>query len=35
MADGTFYCEKCNRTMDEKQFYSSNNLDKYPEAKLH
>lgn len=31
----TFYCEKCNRTMDEKQFYGSNNLDKYPKAKLH
>ena len=30
----TFYCEKCNRTMDEKQFYSTNNLEKYPEGKL-
>ena len=30
----TFYCEKCNRTMDEKEFYSSNNLEKYPEGKL-
>lgn len=30
----TFYCEKCNRTMDEKQFYYSNNLEKYPEGKL-
>ena len=35
MADNTmFYCEKCNRTMDEKQFYGSNNLEKYPEGKL-
>ena len=25
-----YYCEKCNRTMDGKQFYSSNNLEKYP-----
>lgn len=30
-----FYCEKCNRTMSEKEFYSSNNLEKYPEGKLH
>ena len=30
----TFYCEKCNRTMDETQFYGSNNLEKYPEGKL-
>lgn len=30
----TFYCEKCNRTMDEKQFYGTNNLEKYPEGKL-
>lgn len=26
----TYYCEKCNRTMGEDQFYSSNNLVKYP-----
>lgn len=26
----TFYCSKCNKTMDEKQFYRSNNLEKYP-----
>lgn len=32
----TYYCEKCNRTMDETQFYSSNNLEKYPNnGKLH
>lgn len=24
------YCEKCNRTMGEDQFYTSNNLTKYP-----
>ena len=28
------YCEKCNRTMDEKEFYRSNNLEKYPEKGL-
>lgn len=26
------YCEKCGRTMDETQFYTSNNLEKYPNA---
>lgn len=26
----TYYCEKCNRTMAAEQFYSSNNLEKYP-----
>ena len=25
-----YYCEKCNRTMNGEQFYSSNNLEKYP-----
>ena len=32
MPDGTkqYYCEKCNRTMGADQFYSSNNLEKYP-----
>lgn len=24
------YCEKCGRTMDDTQFYRSNNLEKYP-----
>ena len=28
------YCEKCNKTMDEKEFYRSNNLIKYPENGL-
>lgn len=27
---GSHYCTKCNSTMDEKNFYSSNNLEKYP-----
>lgn len=26
----TYYCEKCNRTMEGTQFYGSNNLEKYP-----
>lgn len=30
----TRYCEKCGRTMDVDQFYSSNNLEKYPEGKM-
>ena len=29
-----FYCAKCNKTMDEKQFYKSHNLEKYPTGKL-
>lgn len=28
------YCTKCKRTMVETQFYSSNNLKKYPSGKL-
>lgn len=31
---GVRYCEKCKRTMDEKDFYNSNNLEKYPESKM-
>ena len=27
-------CEKCGRLMDEIQFYSSNNLEKYPDGKF-
>ena len=30
----SYYCEKCNRTMNADQFYSSNNLEKYSEGKL-
>lgn len=26
----THYCEKCNKTMDEGQFYTSKNIEKYP-----
>lgn len=33
--DRSFYCETCNKTMNEDQFYGSNNLVKYPEGKLH
>ena len=32
MAD--LYCERCHKTMDEKNFYNSNNLEKYPSGKL-
>lgn len=28
------YCEKCHKTMDDKNFYSSNNLEKYPNGKV-
>lgn len=31
---GMRYCEKCKRTAIEKDFYSSNNLEKYPDGKL-
>ena len=34
MANDQFYCEKCNRTMSEDNFYKSNNLEKYPDGKL-
>lgn len=30
----TYYCEKCNRTMDDKQFYGTNNIEKYKDGKL-
>ena len=30
----TWYCEKCNRTMNVDQFYQSNNLEKYPSRYL-
>ena len=29
-----FYCEKCNKTMAENQFYKSNNIEKYPAGKI-
>lgn len=28
--DKTYYCEKCKKTMKGAEFYSSNNLEKYP-----
>lgn len=28
------YCEKCHKSKDEKQFYGSNNLEKYPTGRL-
>ena len=34
MAQESYYCKKCNRTMNADQFYGSNNLEKYPESKL-
>lgn len=34
MADEKFYCKSCNGTKSEKEFYLSNNLDKYPEGKV-
>ena len=30
----SYYCEKCNRTMNADQFYGSNNTTKYPDRKL-
>lgn len=31
-----YYCKTCNRTMDESNFYTSKNLEKYPnDGKLH
>ena len=30
----SFYCEKCNRTMNPDQFYGTNNTDKYVDGKL-
>lgn len=31
---GLYYCEKCHKTKQEKDFYGSNNLEKYPSGKL-
>ena len=31
---GQCFCEKCKRTMSDKEFYGSNNLEKYPSGKL-
>lgn len=29
-----FYCEKCNKTMAENQFYKTHNIEKYPGGKV-
>lgn len=29
-----FYCEKCNKTLGAEQFYTTNNLEKYPTGHL-
>ena len=34
MPGDSFYCKKCNRTMDQAQFYKTHRTDKYPEGKL-
>lgn len=34
MASETKFCEKCKRTMNIKEFYGSNNVEKYPDHKL-
>ena len=34
MSRETYYCEKCNRTMGEENFYGSNTLEKYPDGKF-
>ena len=34
MQMATHYCEQCGMTKDAKEFYSSRNLEKYPEGKL-
>lgn len=31
---GQCFCEKCKRTMSDKEFYGSNNTEKYPSGKL-
>ena len=31
---GQCFCEKCHRTMSDKEFYKSNNLEKYPSGYL-
>ena len=29
------YCEKCKKTQNESEFYSSNNTEKYADGRLH
>lgn len=33
-AGDTRFCDKCKKTINEKEFYGSNNLEKYPDGKL-
>ena len=28
----SYYCTKCKRTMNPDQFYTSNNMEKYPDG---
>lgn len=34
MADELYFCVTCKRTMDESNFYSSYDLERYPSGKL-
>lgn len=37
MADAVeqIFCERCHKVMNAKEFYGSNNLEKYPDGKIH
>ena len=37
MADAVeqIFCERCHKVMNAKEFYGSNNLEKYPDCKIH
>ena len=37
MADAVeqIFCERCHKLMNAKEFYGSNNLEKYPDCKIH
>ena len=37
MADAVeqIFCERCHKVMNAKEFYGSNNLEKYPDSKIH
>lgn len=32
---GDCFCEKCRKTMDSSNFYKTNNIEKYPDGRLH
>ena len=34
MQQATYYCKKCNKTLNEDNFYGSHNEEKYPNKKL-